>query len=204
MQPTLPLEPGKCYHIYNRGNNGENIFIEDRNYTYFMNLYARYIDPIANTYAYCLLRNHFHFGVRIKGDLGDQENLGDFQNLRGLKNPGQQFSNFFNAYSKGINHAYGRTGSLFENRYRRKEVTTDGYFQRLIHYIHWNPQKHGFVADFRDYACSSYHLFLTDKPTFVKRVEVLDWYGGCDGFIRQHQDYADEKDLQDILLDEDE
>jgi hypothetical protein len=105
--------------------------------------------------------------------------------------------------SKGINHAYGRTGSLFENRYRRKEVTTDGYFQRLIHYIHWNPQKHGFVADFRDYPYSSYHLFLTDKPTFVKRVEVLDWFGGRDGFVRQHQEYADEKGLQDLLLDED-
>ena len=110
MQSTLPLEPGKYYHIYNRGNNGENIFIEERNYTYFMNLYARYIDPVAETFAYCLLRNHFHVGVRIKEDLGG---LGD---LRGLKNPGQPFSNFFNAYSKAINRAYGRTGSLFENR----------------------------------------------------------------------------------------
>jgi hypothetical protein len=203
MQPTLPLEPGKYYHIYNRGNNGDNIFIEERNYTYFMNLYAKYIDPVAETFAYCLLRNHFHVGVRIK-DLGGRENLGGFGNLRGLKSPGQQFSNFFNAYSKAINRAYGRTGSLFENRYRRKEVTTDRYFQQLIHYIHWNPQKHGFVTDFRDYAYSSYHLFLMDKPTFVKRVEVMDWFGGRDSFIRQHQEYADEKDLQDLLLDEDE
>ena len=192
MQPTLPLEPGKYYHIYNRGNNGENIFIEERNYTYFMNLYAKYVDPVADTFAYCLLRNHFHVGVRIK------------ENPQGPKNPGQQFSNFFNAYSKAISRAYGRTGSLFENRYRRKEVTTDGYFQRLIHYIHWNPQKHRFVTDFRAYPYSSYHLFLTDKPTFVKRVEVLDWFGGRAGFISQHQEFADEKDLQDLLLDEDE
>jgi putative transposase len=156
MQPALPLEPGKYYHIYNRGNNGENIFIEERNYAYFMNLYVKYIDPIAETFAYCLLRNHFHVGLRIKED---REDFG------GLKNPGQQFSNFFNAYSKAINRAYGRTGSLFENRYRRKEVTTQRYFVRLIHYIHWNPQKHGFVTDFRDYAYSSYHLFLMDEPT---------------------------------------
>jgi putative transposase len=198
MQPTPLLEPGKYYHIYHRGNNGENIFIEERNYTYFMNLYAKYIDPIAETYAYCLLRNHFHFGVRIK------EDRGGFEDLRGLKNPGQQFSNFFNTYSKAINRAYGRTGSVFENRYRRKEVTTERYFLRLIHYIHWNPQKHGFVADFRDYPYSSYHLFLMDKPTLVKRIEVLDWFGGRDGFVGQHQDYADEKGLQDVMLDEDE
>jgi putative transposase len=195
MQPALPLEPGKYYHIYNRGNNGENIFIEERNYAYFMNLYVKYIDPIAETFAYCLLRNHFHVGLRIKED---REDFG------GLKNPGQQFSNFFNAYSKAINRAYGRTGSLFENRYRRKEVTTQRYFVRLIHYIHWNPQKHGFVTDFRDYAYSSYHLFLMDEPTFVKRVEVLDWFGGRAGLIRQHREFAEEKDLQDLLLDEDE
>ncbi len=187
-----PITFGTFFHIYNRGNNGENIFIEERNYTYFMNLYAKYIEPVAETFAYCLLRNHFHLGVRIK------------QDLQGLKNPGQQFSNFFNAYSKAINRAYGRTGSLFENRYRRKEVTTDRYFQQLIHYIHWNPQKHGFTPDFRDYPYSSYHLFLTDKPTFVKRDEVLDWFGGHDGFVRQHQELTDDKDLQDFLVDEDE
>lgn len=64
MTSKIPLLPGVFYHIYNRGNNRENIFIEERNYTLFMNLYSRYIPPIADTYAYCLLRNHFHFLVR--------------------------------------------------------------------------------------------------------------------------------------------
>ena len=54
------------YHIYNRGTNGENIFIQERNFLYFLNLYAKYIEPITDTYAYCLLRNHFHILVRIK------------------------------------------------------------------------------------------------------------------------------------------
>ena len=66
MRPAMPLLPSKYYHIYNRGNNGENIFMEERNYTHFMNLYSRYINPIADTFAYCLLRNHFHLAVRIK------------------------------------------------------------------------------------------------------------------------------------------
>ena len=191
MQRTLPLEPGKYYHIFNRGNNGANIFIEERNYTYFMNLYAKYIVPVADTFAYCLLRNHFHVGVRIKEDLS-------------LKHPGQQFSNFFNAYSKAMNRAYGRTGSLFENRYRRREITTDHYFQRVIHYIHWNPQKHGFITDYRDYPYSSYQLFLIDKPTFIRRIEVLDWFGGRDGFVHRHLDLTDEKDSQEWLLEDDE
>lgn len=194
MQPAIPLLPSKYYHIYNRGNNGENIFIEERNYTYFMNLYARYINPIADTFAYCLLRNHFHLAVRIK-------DLGDSQDVRSLKDPGQQFSNFFNAYAKGINHTYRRTGSLFQNRFRRVEVTSDRYFMRLVHYIHWNPQKHGFIEDFRDYPYSSYHLFLTDKPVLVRRDEVLEWFEGRAGFVMKHQELTKEKDIQ-FLIDD--
>jgi hypothetical protein len=60
------LTPGAVYHIYNRGNNGEYIFIEARNYEYFMKLYAKYITPSVENYGYCILRNHFHLMVRIK------------------------------------------------------------------------------------------------------------------------------------------
>jgi len=63
---TAPLQPGMYYHIYNRGNNRENLFLEKRNYPYFLTLYAKHIEPIADTCAYCLLRNHFHLSVRIK------------------------------------------------------------------------------------------------------------------------------------------
>ncbi len=63
---SQPLIPGSYYHIYNRGNNGENIFHEERNYRYFLQLYLKYIFPVADTYAYCLLLNHFHLLVRIR------------------------------------------------------------------------------------------------------------------------------------------
>jgi putative transposase len=62
----LQLQYGVAYHIYNRGNNRENVFVEERNYRHFLQLYAKYIEPVAWTYAYCLLRNHFHFLVKIK------------------------------------------------------------------------------------------------------------------------------------------
>ena len=47
MQTVIPLEPGIYYHIYNRGVNRTDIFIEERNYAYFMQLYAKYITPVA-------------------------------------------------------------------------------------------------------------------------------------------------------------
>jgi hypothetical protein len=58
MPKRIPLEPGKYYHIYNRGNNRENIFFEERNYRFFLKLHANCVKPVADTYAYCLLYNH--------------------------------------------------------------------------------------------------------------------------------------------------
>ena len=66
MKTFAPLQPGHYYHIYNLGNNREDLFRETRNYAYFLKLYAHHIHPIADTFAYCLLRNHFHLLVGWK------------------------------------------------------------------------------------------------------------------------------------------
>jgi putative transposase len=68
MPNPPPLQPGQVYHFYNRGNNGEDLFREERNYAYFLKLCAMHILPVADTFAYCLMRNHFHLMVRIKSD----------------------------------------------------------------------------------------------------------------------------------------
>ncbi len=65
-ESSSALQPSQYYHIYNRGNNRENIFVSEENYRYFLKLYAVHIEPVADTYAYCLLKNHFHVLVRIK------------------------------------------------------------------------------------------------------------------------------------------
>ena len=68
MTSPSPLLYEPYYHIYNRGVNRENIFIEERNYVYFLGLYAKYIEPVAETFSYCLLRNHFHALVKVKSE----------------------------------------------------------------------------------------------------------------------------------------
>jgi len=198
MHDLVPLEYGQYYHIYNRGNSGENIFVEERNYPYFLGLYVKYIEPIADTFAYALLRNHFHLLVRIK----DPSDLAGFGNLPGLKTT-QQFSNFFNSYAKSINKAYGRTGSLFQKRFGRIPVTSDGYFTALVRYIHFNPQKHGFVGDFREYPYSSYQAMLSDKATRLKREVVLEWFGDRAAFVEFHEDLAGLGDLPGLVEDDD-
>ncbi len=195
MQKLPALCWGKYYHIYNRGINRENIFFEARNYPFFMDLYGKYVEPVADTYAYCLLRNHFHLLARIKPR--DQ-----FADATADANPTRAFSNLFNAYAKAINKAYDRTGGLFEGRFGRIEVTSSRYYTSLVSYIHRNPQKHGFVKDFREYPYSSYNAVTGRRQTRVKRQEVLTWFGGEDSLIAFHQREPDTRIIQHLVADD--
>lgn len=184
------LQPDMVYHIFNRGINGENIFREERNYTYFFGLYMKYVEPVVETYAYCLLKNHFHLLVKVRGEgmgSGDNQTFGDSETLKVLRHdPSTAFSNFFNAYAKGFNKTYGRTGSLFEHPFHRVMVTVDAQFTATVRYIHQNPQKHGFVDDFRDWPYSSYGTLISDKDTRLDREAVQSWFGGYDGLVEDH------------------
>ena len=201
MPKPVPLQYGKYYHIFNRGNNQENISIEERNYRYFLRLYAKHIMPAADTYAYCLLRNHFHFLVRIK--TVEEQDLTSFGNLSDLPPKlSQQFSNLFNAYAKAFNKTYHRTGTLFQRPFGRIEVTSDSYFMQLVTYIHQNPQKHGFVNDFRTWPYSSYQALLSTKPTRLQRDDVLTWFQGLDHFEDVHRYEVDERKIAPLVPDD--
>ena len=108
----------------------------------------------------------------------------------------------FNAYTKAINKAYGRTGSLFEERFGRIQVTSERYFMNLIFYIHFNPQKHRFVTDFRDWPWSSYHALRTTGETKLDRASVLDWFGNTAQFEGFHRGMVDEVAIK-TLIEED-
>jgi len=153
------FEPGVVYHVFNRGNNKEYIFKEEKNYLYFLSLLQKHVLPVAEIYAYCLLKNHFHLVVRLK----DAELLED----KYKEKPYLGFSNLFNAYTKSINKMYNRTGSLFQEHLHRKRVEDEEYLTQLIAYVHLNPVKHEFTDDFKNYRYSSYKSYVSEKPTNV-------------------------------------
>ena len=205
MPSPSPLKYEVYYHIFNRGTNGQDVFVERRNYSFFMQRYIKYIEPVAFTYAYCLLKNHFHFLVRTKTPEEQEayhETLKVSKTFRVLE-PSQQFSNFFNSYAKAFNKAYDRSGSLFEHPFHRIRVETDAYFTHLVTYIHQNPQLHGFVSDFRDWPFSSYRAILSEQPTRVQRDAVLEWFGGQMGFLDSHGLQVDLRPIASLIIEKD-
>jgi REP element-mobilizing transposase RayT len=198
--PT-PLQYDHFYHIFNRGNNRDDIFMEERNYRYFLQLYTEHVLPVADTYAYCLMRNHFHFLVRIVTP--QEQALTGLTTLSGLpRKPSQHFSNLFNAYAQAFNRAHDRTGALFQRPFGRILITSDAYFEQLVTYIHRNPQKHGFVDDFREWPFSSYQAMLSTKPTHLARDEVLQWFEGVTSYESAHLSEMDGGMIQVLVPDD--
>jgi len=199
------LLPGNLYHICNRSNNKENLFIEHENYLYFLHLWKKYISPVADTFAYSLPGNHFHFLIRIKEPYPlAYEDSGTTDTI--VKPIVQRFSNLFNAYAKSFNKRYNRTGSLFQERFRRKIIDSDADLGEVIFYIHANAQRHGLIDDFRKYVHSSYSSLLPENATLLMRTEVMKWFGWKDAFIKHHELYRkaliDEKKFLEPLGDD--
>jgi len=209
MRSQISFREGHYYHIYNKGVNGCNIFIEKDNYRFFLQKYSYYCYPVIDTYTFCLLRNHFHFFIRIRPKQEQQElfeylkknyQSADYFILKkdaGLLKPSKQLANLFNSYAQAFNRNYGRKGNLFIKPLQRELVDHESYFQRLVCYIHQNPLHHKSLSDFRKYPYSSYSTYLSKKFTHINRGETLQWFGGLDNFISAHDEL--EQDLVDKL-----
>jgi putative transposase len=152
---------GLYYHIYNRGAGQQPIFFNTANYEYLLRLVKRYsLKYGAKIIAYCWMPNHYHFLLRQETD----EPLSKFINV------------LFNAYVQAVNQEQGRSGTLFEGRFRHVCVDRYEYLTHLCRYIHNNPRKAGLVSKLEDWPYSNY----------------LDWIGlrngilKDDAFIEQH------------------
>jgi len=195
------FEEDRFYHIYNRSVDKKPMFKNEDNYEYFLKKYDAYLSPVTDTYAYCLLGNHFHILLRVKGEsdltTGLTSDLTTFEKLSNLKTPkpeksvhdivSHQFRKFFQCYAMSFNKQQGRTGTLFQTPFKRAMVEDELYFTRLIYYIHANPQHHGLINDFREWKWSSYNRILMDKPSKLNKAAVLDWFGNPKEYIKFHQ-----------------
>ena len=199
-----PLIPEQFYHIYNRTNNKERLFRENKDRLFFLQQYQKYLHPFLKTYAYCLPDNHFHFvsSVRSQAEIIAHVNEVDKKRLTQkekqlLKHPEEdlwinyfiewQFLRFFTSYAMNFNGFYNRKGNLFHRPFKRVEIEDDNQFSQAILYVHGNPVKHGIVSRLEDYEWSSYNRLLSDQSSFLEQEYVLEWFGGKEMFEINHK-----------------
>ena len=181
----ISLEPDNTYHVYNRANGSEKIFQGEGNYHFFLGKYRIYISPIAHTYCYCLMPNHFHFLLRIKGEIEiPASTFPKFQTLEKLIS--KQFSNLFSSYTQAFNKQQSRKGSLFMKNFKRKRITDEKYLRKMVHYIHYNPIEANLCDKPNGWKFSSYNDLLDSRPSFTLKNEVIDWFEDKENFIFCH------------------
>ena len=163
-----PLESDRYFHIYNRGINGQKIFLDDGHYKYFLRLYNSYLRRYVDTLAYCLLPNHYHLFIKTKESKSSKYYL----------TVSNQFRKLFICNTQYYNLHENRIGNLCYRHFRRKIINKDNYFQNMLYYVHANPQKHGIIKDFTLYPYSSYQQMFSLRPNYVSKKMVLDIFDG--------------------------
>ena len=206
------LQPNCSYHIFNHANGFENIFIEDENYRFFLEKYQQYILPIAETYAYCLLPNHFHLVVRIRRKEVIEEvyrnfkstNFSKVPNFGKVENSGKveitdniieqfiskQFANLFSCYTQSFNKVNKRRGSLFLKNFRREPIENKAYFLNAVIYTHRNPVHHAFCDRYTDWSYTSFCEIKERNSQIIEVDKLLRMFGGRDSFIDLHEQSA--------------
>ena len=199
------LVPNKTYHIFNHANGFENIFIEDENYRFFLEKHQLYISPIAETFAYCLLPNHFHMVVRIRRKEIIEELIRSADtNFSKVPNFGKvgltdkqieyyiskQFANFFSCYTQSFNKINKRRGSLFLKNFRRELIDNKAYFLNAVIYTHRNPVHHAFCDRYTDWSYTSFCEIKERNSQMIEVEKLLRMFGGRDSFIDLHEQSA--------------
>ena len=141
--PQSDFIQGGYYHVYNRGNRKQNIFLNEKDYKRYLAKLKDYKQKHNVTIlAYCLMPNHVHFLIRQNGP----EPVSTFM------------QKLHTAYSMYFNKKYEQVGHLFADRFKAKIVAKDEYIIHLSRYIHQNPVK--LVQKLTAYAWSSYPSYL--------------------------------------------
>jgi putative transposase len=193
LKTITPLLGGSYYHIYNRGVNHTKIFFHDENYDYFLKLIANLLLPYVDFLSYCLLPNHFHLAFRIKDDLIiKRENISNEEEIG--KVVVNQLKKLFITYALAINNQEKRTGSLFDPKFKRIEITDQEYLKYIIFYIHYNPQKHKLVSNYSHYKYSSFKALTGNNKTNIDREYVYEIFDDLEGFLNYHSFMHDEKE----------
>lgn len=158
--------PEQVYHVYNQGNNQQNIFLQEVHFLYFLKLYSAYLVPHCDTLVWCLMHNHFHFMIATDQRCLDVKPQGGL-----LLDPVTNgFRKLLSAYAHEFNIKNNRSGALFRPKTKaiclNEEVELDklhiskqDYYLNVFNYIHNNPVEAGLVTNPELWKWSSYRSY---------------------------------------------
>lgn len=181
--------PDSYYHIYNRGVEKRDIFLDNEDYTVFLNILKRHLSPESQQdrygrqfenlseglelLAFCLMPNHFHLFVYQHSD-------------------GEAFTKLMRrvavAYTGYFNKKYHRVGPLFQSAFKAKRIESDDYLQHISRYIHLNPRSYA------RYEWSSLPYYTGKSSAgWVRPGRVLEFFKNQKEYMKFVDDYKDYK-----------
>jgi len=172
--PRLTV-PGYPHHIIQRGNNRQAIFASVADYQTFLALLHENAQKFGvAVHAYVLMSNHFHLLASPETDDG----LPLMMQAAGRR------------YVRYFNDSQGRSGTLWEGRYRSTLIQTDRYLLTCMAYIDLNPVRAGMVPEAKDYPWSSHGHYIGQRDDKFVSPHPLFWELGNTPFEREAA-YAD-------------
>lgn len=166
------------YHTIIRGVNKQNIFYEDSDKEYFLELMAKFGKKFAITYyTYVLMDNHVHLLFADKGNL-----LSKFMQI------------LCSVYARYFNKKYDRIGHLFGDRFTSKIIIDDSHLLTALRYILQNPQKAG-ICKTKHYKWSSYKAFKKGS-NLIDTKFILSMFASVSDFYDYVNEKNDDKELE--------
>lgn len=130
-----------CYHIIQRGNQKQNIFLEEEDFKKYLQLLLHYKTKYKfKLYAYCLMPNHIHLIIEVK----EENNLAKI--MQGISL----------TYTLWFNKKYVKTGHLWQGRFKSGVIQKDRYLLDCLNYIEYNPLRANLTSSPVDYMWSSW------------------------------------------------
>lgn len=173
----MHFEPNEVFHIYNRGNNKQQIFFTQENYLYFLRKVRAEWMPYGEILAYCLMPNHFHFMMIPNEEACKNIILNEKETH--MQNLSKVIGKALSSYTKAIQKQEKISGNLFQKKTKAKLLTYDprfsytkrDYIETCFHYIHLNPLKAKLTINLQNWIYSSW----------------LDYYGFRNGTLVNKQ-----------------
>jgi len=152
--------PGAFYHIIVRGNQRQGIFLDDNDCDEYLRRLQKYKKVHGfNLYAYTLMTNHIHLLMET------------------VQSPISKIMQVLSfGYTQYFNRKYGKSGHLFQGRYKSFLCDRDAYLLELVRYIHLNPVRAGMVKSPDDYRWSSHHQYLKASGGLADVDDVLQQF----------------------------